>query len=351
MLDIMLKHMTTWMIYGANGYTGELIAREAVRRGKRPLLAGRNKERVEALARELGCEWRAFDLDAIDLSGISLVLHCAGPFIHTSKPMVKACLAAGVHYLDITGEIGVFESIMRRDEEAKARGVTLLPGVGFDVVPTDCLAAMLHAELPDANELWLAFSMRHGGVSRGTLKTMIEGAGRGGAIRRNGRIEVVPQLFDVRDIPFPSGPRVSMTIPWGDVSTAFHTTGIPNIRVYSSQSPRAIRRMKWMKPFLPLLRIGALKRLAQKYADRRTGPNAEQRAKAHIELWGRAVNARGAEVTKTMTVAEGYDFTVLSSLEAVERVLAAPRAGAFTPAKYFGAEFVNEISETKPPSS
>src|SRR5688572_28446361 len=118
---------------------------------------------------------------------------------------------------------------------------------------------MLHAELPDANELWLAFSMRNGGVSRGTLKTMIEGAGRGGAIRRNGKIEVVPQLFDVRSIPFPSGPRLAMTIPWGDVSTAFHTTGIPNIRVYSSQSPRALRRMRLMRPFLLLLRIGVLR--------------------------------------------------------------------------------------------
>ncbi len=339
--------MANWMIYGANGYTGELIAREAVRRGQHPVLAGRNAERVEALARELACEARVFDLDRLDLSGISLVLHCAGPFIHTSKPMVKGCLAAGVHYLDITGEIGVFESIFRRDAEAKERGVTLLPGVGFDVVPTDCLAAMLHAALPDAHELWLAISMRNGGVSRGTLKTMIEGAGRGGAIRHDGKIEVVPQLFDVRSIPFRSGPRLAMTIPWGDVSTAFHTTGIPNIRVYSSQSPRAIRRLRWMSLFLPLLRIGVLRRLAQKYADRRTGPSADQRASARIEIWGRAVNAEGKEVTQTMSVAEGYNFTVLSALAAVERVLAAPRPGAFTPAKFFGADFVKEIPGTE----
>jgi short subunit dehydrogenase-like uncharacterized protein len=339
--------MSNWMIYGANGYTGELIAREAVRRGLRPILAGRKAERIESLARELGCESRVFDLDRPELSGVSLVLHCAGPFIHTSKPMVKACLAAGAHYLDITGEIGVFESIMRRDAEAKEKGVTLLPGVGFDVVPTDCLAAMLHAEMPDATELWLAFSMRNGGVSRGTLKTMIEGAGLGGAIRRNGKIEVVPQLFDVRSIPFASGPRVAMTIPWGDVSTAFHTTGIPNIRVYSSQSPRAIRRMRLLRPFLPLLRIGVLRRLAQRYAERTAGPSAETRATARIELWGRIVNASGKELTKTMSVAEGYQFTVLSSLEAVNRVLAAPKPGAFTPAKFFGPGFVKTIPGTE----
>ncbi|HEV7923072.1 MAG TPA: saccharopine dehydrogenase NADP-binding domain-containing protein, partial [Thermoanaerobaculia bacterium] len=143
-----------WMIYGANGYTGELIAREAARRGERPILAGRDRTAVEALAKELGLQWRAFPLDAPDLRDIQLVLHCAGPFMYTSAPMVRACLDAGAHYLDITGEIVVFEAVMRKDGEAKQRGVTLLPGVGFDVVPTDCLAAQLAQRLPDADELW-----------------------------------------------------------------------------------------------------------------------------------------------------------------------------------------------------
>lgn len=331
------------MIYGANGYTGELIAREAVRRGERPVLAGRSRERVEALARELGCESRVFDLDSPDLRGVQLVLHCAGPFIHTSKPMVRACLEAGVHYLDITGEIAVFEAVMRRDADAKRRGVTLLPGVGFDVVPTDCLAAMLHEQLPDANELWLAFSSR-GRVSRGTLRTMIEGAGWGGAIRRDGEIVRVPQLWDVREIPFPSGPRMATTIPWGDVSTAFYTTGIPNIRVYSAQSRGALKQMRRMRPFLPLLRFSPLRRLALRLADRPGGPSAEERATGRVELWGRVANAHGEERTKTMTVPEGYAFTILSALEAVRAVLAQPRAGAFTPARLLGSRFVERIT-------
>jgi short subunit dehydrogenase-like uncharacterized protein len=243
----------------------------------------------------------------------------------------------------------VFESIMRRDAEARERGVTLLPGVGFDVVPTDCLAAMLHDELPDANELWLAFAMRGGSLSRGTAKTMLEGLGIGGAIRRDGKIIVVPHLFDVRSIPFPSGPRMAVTIPWGDVSTAFHTTGIPNIRVYSSQSPAAIRKLRIMKPLLPILRIGFVRRFAQKRAERTPGPSAERRAKGRIEIWGRAANANGQEVTKTMMVAEGYHFTMLSALLAVERVLAAKKAGAFTAAKFLGKDFVKEIPGTELP--
>ena len=335
-----------WMIYGANGYTGELTAREAARRGQHPILAGRSGEKIEPLARELGCEARVFDLEKPDLTGVSLVLHCAGPFLHTSAPMVRACLDAGVHYLDITGEIGVFEAVFARDAEARQRGVTLLPGVGFDVVPTDCLAAMLHAQLPDANELWLAFSTRRGGISRGTLKTMIEGLDKGGAIRRDGRIVGVPQLFDVREIPYASGPRLSMTIPWGDISTAYRTTGIPNIRVYSSQSPKAIRQLRWTRHILPLLRFKPLRHMALRYADRHASPTAEQRAASHVDLWGRVVNPRGQEATMTMRVAEGYTFTVLSSLAAVDRVLSAPKGGAFTPSTFLGKEFVTTISGT-----
>jgi len=126
-----------WMIYGANGYTGELTAREAVRRGQRPILAGRNAAAIEALARELGCESRVFDLDAPHLDGIQAVLHCAGPFSHTSKPMVNACLAAGAHYLDITGEIAVFESVFRRDADAKQRGIVEITPAVMDTARSE----------------------------------------------------------------------------------------------------------------------------------------------------------------------------------------------------------------------
>lgn len=332
-----------WLIYGANGYTGDLIAREAVRRGQRPILAGRNAEAIRKLASELGLEGRVFDLDKPDLSGVQVVLHCAGPFSKTSKPMVDACLAAGAHYLDITGEVEVFESIFARDAEAKQRGVTLLPGVGFDVVPTDCLAAKLAAQLPGADELWLAFYSHRGGVSPGTMKTAIEGSAQGGVIRRDGRLVKVPLLFDVRTIPFESGEKLCVTIPWGDLATAYRSTGIPNIRVYTARSARAIARLRRVGPFLKLLRLPFATRIAQKFASRREGPTAEQRGNARMYLWGRVAKG-GQEVTMTSSVAEGYTFTVLSSLAAVDRVMnGAARPGAFTPSQVFGANFVNEV--------
>lgn len=342
----------TWMIYGANGYTGELIAREAVRKGLSPILAGRNAEAVARLAKELGLQSRAFSLDdpqgtAAELYGVKAVLHCAGPFVHTSRPMVAACLATGASYLDITGEITVFEKVLAKGEDARKAGVVLIPGVGFDVVPSDCLAARLAAALPDATDLTLAFYTEGGSTSRGTLKTMIESLPHAGAIRKDGRIVPVPVAWDAREIDFGgrAGRRWAMTIPWGDVSTAYHSTGIPNIRVYSGTPPKAIRRMKRLAPFLPLAGWKPVKRFAQRWVEKKvTGPTPQQRETARVYLWGEARNAAGRVVTSRIETPEGYRFTAESSVACIEKVLAGTvQPGAWTPSKAFGADFVTTL--------
>ena len=332
-----------WLIYGANGFTGRLVAREAVRRGLAPVLAGRNGDAVFALAEELKLPARVFTLDAGEdvrrgLEGMRLVLHCAGPFVRTSRAMVDACLAHGVHYFDITGEIAVFEAILARDTEARAAGVALVPGVGFDVVPTDCLAATLLQDLPDAANLDLAFTSERGAWSAGTLKTAIESMPSAGAVRRDGRIVEVPLAHDVRDIVFSCGRRTTVTVPWGDVSTAYHTTGIPNIRVYTGMPPQQIGQLRNLAKLLPALRITAVKRLAQWWVGRSAkGPDEKMRATARAYLWGRAWNERGLSVTRTMETPEGYSLTAAAAVECVARVLAGRiKPGAWTPARAFG---------------
>lgn len=341
----------TWMIYGANGYTGELAAREAVKKGLSPILAGRNAGALGKLGRELDLPVRTFPLDdpqaaAAELYGVKAVLHCAGPFIHTSAPMVDACLATGAHYLDITGEIAVFEAVLARGEEARRAGVALIPGVGFDVVPSDCLAARLAAELPDATELELAFYAEGGSVSRGTMKTMIESLPHAGAIRRNGRIVPVPIAFDAKEIDFGgrAGKRWAMTIPWGDVSTAWHSTGIPNIRVYTGTPPARIRKMKRLAPLLPLAGWAPVKRFAQRWVERKvTGPSEHQRETSRVYLWGQARNA-DRTVTARLETPEGYQLTAISAVAAVERVLDGKvQPGAWTPSRAFGKDFVTEL--------
>ncbi len=338
------------LIYGANGYTGELIAREAVRREARPTLGGRDAVAVAALARELALPHRTFALDdagalAKELADAGTVLHCAGPFVRTSRPMVDACLAAGVNYLDITGEIPVFESILARGAEARRAGVVLLPGIGFDVVPTDCLALALHERLPDATHLDLAFVSEGGGWSRGTLTTMIESLPHAGAMRSAGRIVSLPLAAESMTLDLPVGRRTVMSIAWGDVATAFHTTGIANVRVFSGVPARTVRRLRLLRPFLPLAGWKPVKRLLQMWVHHTvTGPGDAQRRNARSWIWGRVSNARGESVTQCFATAEGYALTARTAVEGLLRVArGAVPPGAWTPARAFGSGFIGEF--------
>jgi short subunit dehydrogenase-like uncharacterized protein len=334
----------TWLLYGANGYTGTLIARLAVRRGERPVLAGRSERPVAALAAELGLGHRVFGLadpDAIrqGLDGMAAVVHCAGPFSATAGPMARACVNAGVHYVDITGEIEVFEELHGLDDRARAAGSVLLPGAGFDVVPTDCVAAMLAEALPGASRLDLAFLVG-GGPSPGTAKTAVEGMRQGGRARIDGVIQAVPVGWRTIRAEFPSGPRTVTSIPWGDVSTAYYSTGIRNITAYTAV-PAMVIRANQVLGLHRMLRLGPVLRLAQAAAGRLPGPDEQRRARIRAEVWGRAAAGERA-VHATLSMPNPYDLTADSAVRAVGR-LGSVAPGAHTPSTAFGPRYVTEL--------
>lgn len=341
------------MIYGANGYTGELIAREARARGLAPVLAARRADALQPLAAELGFEQRSFGLDdpsALDagISGVALVLHCAGPFSQTSRAMADACLRKCIHYLDVTGEVDVFEALAARDAEAKRAGVALLPGVGFDVVPSDCLAAHMKRRLPDAIRLRLAFKAAVS-LSRGTASSTIERLGLPNLVRRAGVLTPVPMGALGRTIDFGAGPETTASIPWGDVSTAFHSTGIPDIEVYTAVPAAArlgMRASAWLRPMLQAPSVQAfLKRSVQAG---KAGPTAEQRARARTLFVAQAENAAGQSVTTLQQTPEGYTLTVETALASVARVLAGDvRAGFLTPSLAFGPDFILQMNNVQ----
>jgi len=335
----------SWILYGANGYTGRLVAREAVRRGLRPVLAGRNEAAVRALADELGLPCSVFDLGdpAALRSAIAearLVLHCAGPFSATSEPMIEACLAEQVHYLGITGEIAVFERAWSRSEAAQRADVVLLPGAGFDVVPSDCLAASLVDALPAATSLKLAFEAT-GGPSPGTAKTSVEGLAQGGCVRREGRLTRVPLAWKTRTVPFAHGDRMAVTIPWGDVFTAFVSTGVPDIEVYMAVPPATATRLQRMRWLQPLLAMGPVQSfLKSRVRAHVRGPSEAKRAATGCELWGEVRSADGRSVSATMTTPNGYDLTVTASLGIVEYLLGqSVEGGYYTPSLLMGAGY------------
>jgi short subunit dehydrogenase-like uncharacterized protein len=333
------------MIYGATGYTGKLTARTAKQQGLTPILAGRNGEKLKALGTELGFEWRAFDLGEtakLDtaLADIDVVLCIAGPFSATSKPMVDACLRQRVHYLDITGEIDVFEAVAARDAEAKAAGVMLLPGAGFDVVPSDCLAAHIKRRLPDATDL----KMYIGGlssISRGTAKTMVEGIAQGTRVRRDGKFVTMARPGeDVCD--FGQGSCATMGVSWGDVSTAFHSTGIPDIEVHFEAVPQlkaSARLPGFVKAFMGL---GFMQRVLKSQIDKQPeGPTEEQRRTGFGILIGVGKNARGETVRTRLRTPEGYSLTAMTGLDIAKRVVAGEfKPGFQTPSLAFGADYI-----------
>lgn len=334
------------MVYGANGYTGRLILDLCRERSITPVVAGRSEAKIVPLADSFGFPHAIFDLDdaaAFDaaLENVDALLLAAGPFSATSAPAVDACIRNGKHYLDITGEIEVFEAVFARSEDAATAGVALMPGVGFDVVPTDCLAASLARALPSATHLEMAFA-GSGGASPGTLKTMIEGIPEGGRIRREGAIVEVPTAYASRAIPFRDRTREAATIPWGDVSTAFYSTGIPNIMVYLALPQGAQRGMRLLGKMGGLVGTkpvqAALKGLVGFTVK---GPSDDVRERSRMQLWGEARDAEGGRVEMTLATCEGYKLTALTAVEASVRACRGVAGkGALTPSMAFGPDFV-----------
>lgn len=340
---------SSWMIYGANGYTGELIAREAVRQGLKPTLAGRNKAKVETLAQELGLNYKAFGLDNVDavseqLKGFKLVMHCAGPFSATSKPMIEACIKAGAHYLDITGEIAVFELAQSLNSQAEKADIVLCPGVGFDVIPTDCVAAKLKEVLPDATHLALGFDSKSG-FSPGTAKTSTEGMADGGKIRKDSKITTVALAHHVRKIDFGDGQKSAMSIPWGDVSTAFYTTGIPNIEVFVPAPPKMICGAKFLNLVRPILKLQLVQNAIKSHISKSVvGPDEEVRAKLPTYVWGEAKNTHGQTKTVRIQTDNTYSLTINGSLIVIRYLLNNKvQGGSYTPAKLMGSDLVTKI--------
>lgn len=334
------------LIYGANGYSGRLIVTEAVRRGLKPVLAGRNRDALRALAAEAGLVCRIFTLEHAaeierNLEGIRIVLHCAGPFSQTSAPMLEACLRQRVHYLDITGEIDVFEQCHHVHPRARHEGVVVLPGAGFDVVPTDCLAALLKQRLPDATQLVLAFEAG-GGPSPGTARTSVEGLAGGGRVRIDGELRNVPLAWKSRTFKrLDGGERTAVSIPWGDVYTAQVSTGIPNIETYMAISPQTLKRMQRLRPFQRLLGLGPVQRFLKARAARIPGPDHELRRRTGCTVWGEVRNARGEERSLMLTTPNGYELTATASIGIVRHLRDHdPAGGYYTASMLMGADYV-----------
>lgn len=346
----------SFLLYGANGYTGRLIARYAAEYNLTPILAGRTHESIETMARELNLSYRIINLDKEDelvavLKEVKLVLHAAGPFHYTARQMADACIKTGTHYLDINGDISVFEMLKKYDKAAAAAGIMIMPGVGFDVVPTDCIALQLKNKMPDAIKLQLAFATIGGSLSHGTATTIAAKIGEGGAIRKAGEIKKAVIGASGMTVNFFRGynkkeiPIFVMSIPWGDISTAHFTTGIPNIETYTGVSKMTWYFLKTQFLFNWLLRKKGVRNFLKKKINALpAGPSDEQRYKATGMVWGRATNAAGKTATIMLCGPEGYTITIHASLIIIQKVLNGNfKTGYQTPANVYGPNLIAEV--------
>ena len=347
--------MKTFLIYGSYGYTGQLIVDLAVQQGLRPLLAGRNEKRLRLQAAQYNLEYRAFSLNETSkldsaLTEVEAVLHCAGPFVHTFHQMAEACLRTTRHYVDISGEIPGFEALAAMDTQAKEAGIMLLPGSGFDVVPSDCLAAHLKQRLPSASHLSLFIRGVGAGVSRGTAKSAVENMQRGGMIRRDGQLTQVPLAWSVRQQDFGRGPVSVVSIGWGDVSTAYYSTGIPNIETYFAVPRGSVGGLKLMRLIGPLLYNRPAKNILKFLINTFTppGPNEERRKKGFAIFIGEVSDQNGGRAVSKLTVPEGYTCTALTTVEIMKRILNGEyRIGFQTPSMAYGADFILQFDGVK----
>jgi short subunit dehydrogenase-like uncharacterized protein len=320
--------MSTLLIYGATGYTGRMAAERAKALGLKFEIAGRNHQRLAALATQLDVPFRVFDTgeDAeTTLANVAVLLNFAGPFAHTAAPLMRACIKAGVDYLDITAEINVYRLAESLSAEAASNDVMLLPGVGWDVVPTDSLAVHVAKRVAEPLALSIALQVP-GSMSRGSAMSASEIINAGVLVRFDGELVATPEATP-RHFDFGEGPVLCVPLSFGDLVTGWHSTGIPNIAMFVHIAGDAFPE-------------GDLSQLPD-------GPTLEERdahrARAVVEVTG----ADGSIARSVIETVNGYSYTPLAAVEAARRVLQGERRLGFTtPAQVLGSGFAETIQGT-----
>lgn len=338
--------LAPFAVYGATGYTGRLIVERALSRGHQPLLLGRDPVRLGELGARFGLRYRDVALHQADelravLRRVPVLLNAAGPFTVTAAPLLDACLATGTHYTDVTGEVQAIDGASARNAEAQNRGVMVMPAIGFDVVPSDCLAAHVARRLPEATTLRLGLrGLDH--LSRGSARTIIQQLGRGVWVRRGGRLHTVAPGSLRRPFDYGDGPSPSVAVSWGDVASAYFSTGIPNIEVYFAETlplrgaVAAHRTLGW------LLSTAGWQNLLQFNARwLPEGPSAAQRRRTSVTLVAEATTDDGRRASARLRTPEVYAFTAVSAVHVLERIMKGDAQPGFqTPSRVWGPDFV-----------
>lgn len=340
----------TWMLYGAYGRTGGLIVDEALRRGHRPILAGRNPAKLDALRRTTGLETATVPLEdgaalRAALDGVRLVVLAAGPYEMTGPAMRAACLDAGSSYLDINGDVHDFRRALAADERARAAGVAVIPGAGYGVVFGECLAAHVVRRMPGATSLRLSLATETDGRSRGATLSIATALTGGGFEIRDGELRGRPVAFSTWQVRDPDRAVTTFAaVPRAELVAVHRSTGVPNIVTGIPMSRVAAASVRLAGTW-----IGRVMARTATHRSDDTGSMPPETAIASLRsrIWAEAGNDEGQTATAILETGEGYRAAAAAAVRAVESLLDTPRVGALTPVQAFGADFALDVPGTR----
>lgn len=343
-----------WMIYGAYGFTGQLIAEAAIRRGHNPILSGRSGEKLAPLAERLDLDMVVLDLQEGErikqvLEGIDIVLNAAGPFVHTAMPLICSCLDTQTDYLDVSGETMVMVEIFTLEEEGQEAGIAIIPGVGFNVLASDPLALYAAEQIEDPSHLEIATLWATEGMSPGTTRTMIEGFHFGTLVRRDGQLVEINARKMRRQQRFLDGVHPILPVSIGDLVTAYKTTGIPNITTYTAFNDQMAGFYGLMEPILRrLFGFELFRRMASERVNNGTSLSEDHlRERTPSQVWVSVRNEKGEEHQAWLETIDSYLFTAEAAILSIEKLIERKLTGVLTPAQAFGADIVLEIPGTR----
>lgn len=347
----------TIAVYGATGYTGTLVAAELARRDVPMILAGRDAVKLDAAvaaARAAGGTVVGVRPASIDdpqaligaFDGAAAVINAAGPFIRTGAPVLRATIAAGVHYVDTTGEQPwIRDTFDVFGADLEAAGVAAVAGMGFDYLPGDLLCHLVGRTTEPLRQLIVAYDVHGFDPTRGTMRSSLEMLKGGDVVYEDGRLVPAPTGITRASVVFPepAGRQTVSRYPSGEQITV--PRHVRTRKVVSLLSTRAVappgmeRALPMLTPAISAaLRVDPLReRLSEKIGDLPEGPTEDRRKAV---AWTIVCFARGEDGREARGLVRGPDIYGLTAVTTVHGALlltASDARGAHAPATAFAA--------------
>lgn len=341
-----------WIIYGATGYTANLIIKKAIQMGLPPVLAGRDRSKISSVAKKYGLKYKVFEINDINviqanIENSNLILNASSNYKLTAQPFINACLASGCHYLDLCGEISVLKKIFEYNELAKYGNITIIPNSGYHSIVTDCFAGYV-ANLIE-NPIELNYYLLDASIpSLGTLKSSLDAFLGGGFVLKYNNFENIKMGSIKTRVEHKNKALTLYASPMAELYLSHISTSIPNINVYLKIPLLYSLLLDYFGDYILKLlqseKRTAILNLIDKFVK---GPSEAINKKLKSMIGVNVKNLKGDSLTMWLEAPEAYDFTATLSVEAVKLALSGLPSGVLTPIQAYGCNFLSKFNDIK----